>query len=54
MKKVYFLGHGYECVKFIIVKAETNGEALEKAEEWYKTTEQTFEYMEMEVDRYHV
>ena len=52
MKRVYFIGHGYECVKFIMVEAETNLEALTKAEAWYKTTGQTFDYMELEVDRY--
>ncbi len=51
MKKIYFLGHGYEVVKFIFVEAETNGEAFDKAEEWYKSTGQTFDYMEMEVAR---
>lgn len=52
MKKVYFLGHGYEVVKFVFVEAETNGEALDKAEEWYKSTGQTFDYVELEVARF--
>lgn len=52
MKKVYFIGSGYECIKFVIVEAETNGEAFRKAEEWYKSTDQTFNYLDMEVDRY--
>lgn len=49
MKKVHFIGHGYESVKFIMVEADTNKEAFAKAEEWYKTTGQTFEYVEMEI-----
>ena len=49
MKRVYFIGHGYESVRFIIVEAETNREAFEKAEKWYKTTGQTFDYVEMEI-----
>ena len=54
MKRVHFIGSGYESVKFVIVEAETNGEAIRKAKEWYKTTGQTFEYLEMEVDRFNV
>lgn len=53
-RRVYFLGHGYECVNFVIVAADTNHSAIEKAEEWYKTTGQTFEYMEIEVDKFPV
>ena len=49
MKRVHFIGSGYESVKFICVEAETNGEAFKKAEEWYKTTGQTFKYLEMEI-----
>lgn len=52
MKRVHFIGSGYESVKFVYVEAETNGEAFRKAEEWYKSTDQTFNYLEMEVDRY--
>ena len=50
MKRVHFIGHGYESVKFVFVDAETNGEAFAKAEEWYKTTGQTFNYVEMEIE----
>lgn len=49
MKKVYFIGSGYEIVKFIFVNATTNSEALEKAEQWYKETKQSFYYIEMEI-----
>ena len=47
--RVYFIGHGYESVKFIVVEAETNGEAFRKAEEWYKATGQTFDYVILEI-----
>ena len=50
MKKVHFIGNGYESVRFINVEAETNGEAFRKAEEWYKTTNQTFAYIELEIE----
>lgn len=49
MKKVHFIGNGYESVKFIMVDAKTNDEAFKKAENWYKTTGQTFSYMAMEI-----
>ena len=49
MRRVHFIGHGYESVKFIQVEAETNREAFEKAEEWYKASGQTFDYMELEI-----
>lgn len=49
MKRVYFIGHGYESVRFICVEVETNAEAFQKAEEWYKTTNQTFDYVELEI-----
>ena len=52
MKRVHFIGSGYESVKFIYVEAETNGEAFEKAKEWYKATGQTFDYLEMEISHY--
>lgn len=48
-KRVHFIGSGYESVKNIIVEAETNGEAIDKALEWYNSTDQTFHYMELEV-----
>lgn len=49
--RVYFIGHGYECVRFVTVEAETNAEAFRKAEEWYKATGQTFDYVELEIGR---
>ena len=49
MKKVYFIGSGYECIKFIFVEADTDGDALEKALEWYEATGQNFHYMELDV-----
>lgn len=49
-KRVHFIGSGYESIRFIIVPYEMpNNEAFEKALEWYKTTGQTFDYMEMEI-----
>lgn len=48
-KRVYFIGHGYESVRFVIVEAETNSEAFAKADEWYKTTGQTFDYVDLEI-----
>ena len=52
MKRVHFIGHGYESVKFIIVEAETYAEAFAKAEEWYKATGQTFDYMALEAEEW--
>lgn len=50
MKRVHFIGCGYESIRFIVVEDEiTNEEAFKKAEEWYKTTGQTFDYEEMEI-----
>lgn len=51
MKKVHFIGSGYESVKWVIVEAETNGEAIDKAVEEYKRNGWTFDYNEIEVDR---
>lgn len=49
-KRVHFISSGYESIRFIIVDAEMpNNEAFKIAEEWYKTTGQTFDYMEMEI-----
>ena len=49
-KRVHFIGHGYESIRFIMVDDEmSNAEAFAKAEEWYKTTEQTFDYVDMEI-----
>lgn len=49
MKKVYFIGHGYEVIMTVYVEAKTNGEALTKAEEWYKKTGYPVDYMGMEI-----
>lgn len=50
MKRVHFIGHGYESVRFILVEEElTSAEAFAKAEEWYKETNQSFDYVEMEI-----
>ena len=52
-KRVHFIGSGYESIKFITVDAEIpNSEAFTMAEEWYKTTGQTFNYLEMEIGDY--
>lgn len=49
-KRVHFIGSGYESIRFIVVDEQTpNSEAFKIAEEWYKTTGQTFDYMEMEI-----
>lgn len=47
MTKVYIV----DCVihERRIVEAETNKEAFEKAEQWYKETGQTFDYIELEI-----
>lgn len=49
-KRVHFIGNGYESIRFIVVDAEMpNNESFQKALEWYETTGQTFDYMEMEI-----
>lgn len=52
MKRVHFIGSGYESIKFVIVDAETNGDAINKAIEEYKRNNWTFKYNEIEVDRF--
>ena len=52
--RVHFIGSGYESVKFVIVEAETEREAIEKAQTWYKETNQSFSYCEIECDRFPV
>ena len=42
LKKVHFIGSGYETVKIVFVQAETNAEAFEKAESMYDCTGQPF------------
>lgn len=51
MKRVHFIGSGYESIKFVFVEAETNEEAFRKAKEWYKATGQMFDYLEMEISQ---
>ncbi len=51
-KKVHFIGAGYESVKWVIVEAETAVEAIDKAVEEYKRNGWTFDYNELEVDRF--
>ena len=53
-RRVFFLGYGYEAIRFVVVEAYTNFDALEKASDWYKTTGQNFDYMCLEVDKYPV
>lgn len=35
MKRVHFIGSGYESVKFVFVDASTDGDAIDKAVEQY-------------------
>jgi hypothetical protein len=51
-RSVHFLGHGYESVCIVTVEADTNLSAFKKAEDWYKTTGQTFDYMEVAVYKF--
>lgn len=52
MKRVHFIGSGYESIQFVFVDAETNSEAISKAIEEYKRNGWSFRYCEIEVDRY--
>jgi hypothetical protein len=52
MKRVFFIGSGYECAFAIYVEATTPMEAMEKAEKLYQDNGWNFEYCELEVDRY--
>jgi hypothetical protein len=50
MKRVHFIGNGYESIRFITVDNNiTNGEAFEIAKQWYGQTNQSFEYIGMEI-----
>ena len=49
-RRVHFLGSGYESVKFVIVNAYTNLEAIEKAIEIYDRMGWSFSYCEIEVE----
>lgn len=50
-KRVHFIGSGYESVRFVIVDAETNGEAIRRALEEYERNGWDFHYCELEVER---
>lgn len=50
-KKVHFIGSGYQSIKWVIVKAETAGEAIREAKKVYDKNGWDFEYCEIEVDR---
>ena len=50
MKRIHFIGHGYESVRFILVEEEmTNAEAFAKAEEYANTY--CFEYINVSGDK---
>lgn len=51
-KRVHFIGSGYESVKWVMVEAETNGEAIRKAMEEYRRNGWIFHFCEIEVDRW--
>lgn len=50
-KKVHFIGSGYESIKQVIVEADTNGQAIDKAQELYVSNGWSFNYCELEVAR---
>ena len=52
MKRVFFIGSGYECVKFVYVEADTPAQAIRAAENLYKDNGWNFPYNEIEVDKY--
>lgn len=52
MKKVYFIGNGYECVKCVYVEAKTNGEAVGRAIDFYEKNGWTFKYCAIQVSDY--
>lgn len=51
LRRVEFIGRGYEVVKFIMVDTPTMGEALDAAKKWYKDSGQDFHYCEMEIPK---
>lgn len=51
MKRVHFIGSGYESVKWVYVDAKTAGEAIDKAKALYDQNGWDFQYLEMEVDK---
>lgn len=36
LRRVEFIGSGYECVRFVMVDTPTMAEAYEAAENWYR------------------
>lgn len=52
MKRVFFIGSGYECVKSVYVEADTPAQAIKAAEKLYKDNGWSFHYNEIEVDKY--
>ena len=51
LRRVDFIGSGYECVRFVMVDTDTMAEAIEAAEKWYKETGQDFHYCELEIPK---
>lgn len=51
LRKVEFIGSGYEVVGAVMVDTPTMAEAYEAAEKWYKETGQNFHYCEMEIPK---
>lgn len=52
MKRVHFIGSGYESVASVYVDADTNGAAIDKAVDMYKENGWQFSYLEIEVEKY--
>lgn len=52
MKRVHFIGSGYESVKWIYVDARTAGEAVQKAVQAYEDNGWDFQYCEIEADKH--
>lgn len=51
LRKVEFIGSGYEVVKFVMVDTETMAGAIAAAQQWYQETGQDFHYCEMEIPK---
>ena len=51
LRKVEFIGSGYEVVGSVMVDTPTMAEAYEVAEKWYRETGQDFHYCEMEIPK---
>lgn len=52
MKRVHFIGSGFESVKSVYVDAETNGKAIDTAIQMYNENNWNFHYNEIEVEPY--